>query len=387
MSDIVSVISLTKNMDYGEIIELHDKISKSDIFNKDDLIKFFEEKDIDKYINILYSPYHIKQTELYEYLSVSKTIKFNYIDDWKDDTKFNKIILLIIFNYLNDITLHKIIGNKSKKTYKNGDIINDNSLALKKFFDNEYKQFRYSFYKNLNVIMKNMEKCEFDLTKIENTMYSMIDIIQADIACRNKYNSGEYYEYKTRINDIVETRKKEDILFELYHKIVFKKLVNDDKHESLKYLLFNGWDATKNKHLWLINLITFINNGSEDAKDYLVNNIGINNFTGSSEFDKKKLIEEVAKKVNLNTTQIKNISKYIFSIGTFYKHKTYNKWYKKELEAIETFDKYKEFDLLITLNNLIDPFRTDENNNNINDLLQLLENYYITLNNFFQKSD
>lgn len=381
MSNINKVIALSNLLDYNEIIELHNRILNTKTFIAEDFITFFEQ-DIGDYINILNTPYQIKHTEFNEYLQSDPSIRLNYIDDWKDDTKYNSIMLLISFNYLNDKTLHSIIGNQTKKTYKNGDIINDNSLALKKFFDKNYKNFRTSFYKSLNVIMKDFERVGFELSEIENTFYSMIGIIQADIACRNKYDNGEYYDYKTRISDIIETRRKEDTLFELFHKITFNKLVNDPQNEPLKYILLNGWDASEKKYLWLTKLITFVNNNSEDAKDYLINNTGIKDFTGDTNIIKCGVIEDVCKKVKLNISKVKQIIKFIFSIGQFYKHRTYNKWYKKELEAIETFDIHKEKDLQLTLDEMVEKFKKDDNIH-ITCLMQLLGNYYANLSNIF----
>jgi len=381
MSNINKVITLSNLLDYNEILELYNRILTTKTFIAEDFIAFFEQ-DIEDYINILNTPYQIKHTEFNEYFQNNPSIKLNYIDDWKDDTKFNLIMLLISFNYLNDKTLHSIIGNQTKKTYKNGDIINDNSLALKKFFDKDYKNFRTSFYKSLNIIMKDFERLGFELSEIENSFYFMIGIIQADVACRNKYDNGEYYDYKTRISDIIETRKKEDILFELFHKVSYNKLVNDPKNEPLKYILLNDWDETEKKYLWLTKLITFVNNNSEDAKDYLINNTGINDFTGDSNIIKCGVIEEVCKKVKLNISKVKQIIKFIFSIGQFYKHRTYNKWYKKEMEAIETFDAHKEKDLQVTLDEMVEKFKKDDNQH-ITSLMQLFANYYANLSNIF----
>lgn len=381
MLNIAKVINLAKILDYDEILKLHNIIYNSINYTVNDFVTFFEQ-DVGDYINILNIDYKIKHIEFNKFLESNSSIKLKYIDDWKDEIKFNSIMLLITFNYLDNNTLHNIIGNQSKKTYKNGDVINDNSLALKKFFDKEYKQFRTNFYKSLNIIIKDYEREGFELSEIENTFYSMIDIIQADIACRKKYDDGEYYNYKTRISDIVDTRIKEDVLFDLFHKITFNKLVNDPKNEPLKYILLNSWDETEKKYLWLTKLITFINNNSEDAKDYLINNIGINNFTGVTNIIKCRVIEEVSKKVNLNIKSIKQITKFVFSIGLFYKHRTYNKWYKKELEAIKTFDLHKEKDLYDTLDIMIDKFKKDHNLH-INSLMQLFANYYTNLSNIF----
>jgi hypothetical protein len=135
--------------------------------------------------------------------------------------------------------------------------------------------------------------------------------------------------------------------------------------------------------MWLTKLITYINNNSEDAKDYLINNVGIKKFNGTDKVTKCKIIEEVANKVNLNTESIKYLINFIFSLGLFYKHRTYNKWYFKELEAIELFDKYKQNDLSETLKNIISKFEK-EDNKHIDELLYLLNDYYVNLSDKFK---
>lgn len=378
MKNIAEIINLSNSIDYDDIIILCDKLIGNLNESDEQLLSFLENSDIEDLNNISRIPYYIKQTEFETYLISNPKIKFSCIEDWKNENKFNSIMLLTSLNYLNESILHSIIGNQSKKTYRDGIMINDNSLALKKFFNSDYKQFRLGFYKKLDIIIKVLVKEGSDINLVEKTVYSMIEIIQADIACRSKYENGEYYDYKTKISDIVETRNKEDILYDLFYKITYNKLVNDPQHSSLKYLLFNYWDATKEKYTWLTELITFINNNSEDAKDYLINNIGICQFNGTDYKTKCRVIEEVSNLLNFNMRKIKQIINYIFSIGYYYKHRTYNKWYKKEVKAILLFDKYKEHELEETLKNIINELNLNDKPSVI-ELMSLMSDYYTTL--------
>lgn len=385
MDKITYIIKLSNYIDYSDIVILCNKlVGTLELDELDEqLLAFMEKSDIEELINISRIPHYIKQTEFETYLISNPKINFSCIEDWKNEKKFNAVMCLIALNYLNENVLHNIIGNQSKKTYKDGTIINDNSLALKKFFNSEYKQFRTGFYKNLDIIIKLLVKEGVPIDLVEKTVYQMIAIIQSDITCRTKYANGEYYEYKTKIMDIVETRNKEDMFFSLFNKIKYNKLVNDPQHSALKFLLFNSWNDTREKYTWLTELITFINNNSQDAKDYLINNIQINNFNGSDYKTKCKVIEEVTSLLNLNYKSKKQIVNYIFSIGSYYKHRTYNKWYAKELETIELFDTHKENELEETLKNLIKEFNLNDNSTSIIELMSLMSNYYTTLSNKF----
>ena len=378
MDNITKIINLSNLLDYEDIVVLCDKLINISNNTDNQEFNFIDNLEIENLINITLIPYYIKHNDFESYLISNPKINFSYIEDWKNEKKINSLMLLIASNYLNEINLRNIIGNQSKKIYKNGSIIDDNSLALKKFFNPEYKQFRTGFYKKLDIIIKLIIKEGVDIDLVEQTVYSMIAIIQADIACRSKYENGEYYEYKTRIADIVETRNKEDMLYNLFYKITYSKLLNDPSHPSLKCLLLDSWAITKEKYTWLTELITFINNNSNNSKDYLINNVGINNFVGTDKKTKCTVIEEVSYLLNLNMKSIKQIINYIFSIGNYYKHKTYNKWYTQELKSIELFDKYKENELEQTLNNLTTKFKLDSNPV-IKLLMNLMSEYYITL--------
>lgn len=377
MDNITKIIHLSSSLDYNEIIILCNQLINTLDETINDELNFIDESDIRYLIKINSIPYYIKHADFESYLISNPKIKFSHIEDWKNETKYNSLLLLIACNYLNETNLRIIIGNQSKKIYKTGAIIDDNSLALKKFFNPEYRQYRTVFYKNLDLIVKLIVKEVVDIDLVEKTVYSMIGIIQADISCRAKYETGEYYEYKTRIADIVETRSKEDMLYNLFYKITYSKLLNDPLHPSLKSLLLDTWINTKEKYTWLTELITFINNNSEDCKDYLINNVGISHFYGTDKKTKCIVIEEVSHLLNLNMKSIKQIINYVFSIGAYYKHKTYNKWYVKELESIELFDKYKEHELEETLKNLTT--KLDIGTTNVNLLMNLMSEYYTTL--------
>ena len=380
MENIQILGDLADEFNTENIIKICD-ILTNPTSNKEKLSKYIKEEDIvSEIFNTLNVSLYLKQTEFETWLATNPKIILKTIEDWKDQHKFNLILLLLSLNYINADSLHQIIGKHSKKTYKNGLIINDNSLALKKFFSKEYKEYRTGFYKQLDTIIKKI-KTKNNAELIEKTIYLMIGIIQADIVCRNKYDNAEYFEYKTKINDIVETRNKEDMLYDYFNKLTYYKLVNEPLHESLHFLLFNSWKDTEVKYTWLTKLITFINNGSIDAKDYLINTIGIPKFDYTDYKIKCRVIKEVAQKVKLNMKYINEIIKYIFSIGTFYKHRTYNKWYNNELETINTFDKYKENELEETLKNLTVGLDLEEDV--LNELMTLLSNYYLTLSKKF----
>jgi len=51
--------------------------------------------------------------------------KLKNIEDWKNDEKINVIKNLIISRSINKKTLLSLIGNQSKKTAQNGEIIDD----------------------------------------------------------------------------------------------------------------------------------------------------------------------------------------------------------------------------------------------------------------------
>lgn len=384
---ITKMIAIRDSLELPEIINLCDIVINSVNITRETLLNLLEEDEIIDYIlEISQISQNVKHQEFDVFINNNSKYKMLYLEDWKDE-KYNLILLLVAFNFINEYNLRKIIGNQSKKTYRDGTVINDNSLSLKKFFSPDYRDYRTQFYKNLELLIKLISKLGVSVESVEHAVYSMIDIIQSDIICREKYNNGEYYDYKTRISDIVETRNKEDMIFNYLNKIVYQELINDPLHEPLRFLIFNSWSETKEKYTWITELITFINNNSEDSKDYLINNVGIDKFDGTDYTTKWKVIENVATKLKLNMVFKKQIVKYIFSMGAFYKHRTYNKWYTKEYNALMTFEKHKEFELEETLTNITNQLgvssETLEETNPIKDLLSLMSSYYLTLMNKF----
>lgn len=383
MENIKKVIEIRDSLELPEIIKLCDIVVNPINITKEIILQILKNDELVNYVfDIIGISQDNKYVEYDVFITANPKIKMMYLEDWKDE-KYNMILLLVAFNFVSEHNLRKIIGNQSKKTYKDGTIINDNSLSLKKSFNSDYREYRTQFYKNLDILIKLITKLGVSIDLVEKTVYSMIGIIQSDIICREKYNNGEYYDYKTRITDIVETRNKEDMLFDYLNKIIYNEVVNEPLHESLKFLMYNSWKETKEKYTWLTELITFINNNSENSKDYLINNVGIEKFSGTDYTTKWNVIESVASKLKLNMIYKRQIVKYIFSFGALYKHRTYNKWYLQEYESIMTFEKHKEFDLEETLINITNELGIHEDtlkeSNPIKDLLSLMSSYYLTL--------
>ena len=113
------IINLSNTLDYDQIISLCDNILNNII--PDDLI--------DSRLNC------IKQTEFKDFMESNEELKLNYIEDWNNPQKYNLTLLFITLNYMDDDTLNNYIGNKSKKKYLNGEIIEDNTLSLIEFLD------------------------------------------------------------------------------------------------------------------------------------------------------------------------------------------------------------------------------------------------------------
>ncbi len=302
-------------------------------------------------------------------------IKFNYVEDWKNNKKINLIKLLIALEYLDTDTLQDNIGNQSKKTYSNGEIINDTSLSLKKCFDSEFKNFNDKFYSDLDLVRIKLINIGLDEENVKLITKQMVELIQCEVVGRKKYLSNELDKYLEKITDIVDTRLKEEKFFALVNKIRFRELVDIPEHSALKFLLHGTWSETKENFRWLTELITYINNSNPDSKEYLKSNCNISEPDINDKKFKNKVITEVAKNMSLKMELIGFIIKFIFSIGTFYKHGTYYKWYNKEFEHIKEFEKYKSksFDenLIILVHRLTD----DINIEPIQELISLIINY------------
>ena len=306
------------------------------------------------------------------------SIKLNYIDDWKDESKINLIKDLINTGSIGKKTLLYIVGNQSKKTYKNGEIIDDKSFALKKFFDTSYRETSSTFYLKMDDFKLKLVTNGMDKEILENSIQEIIKIIRANAIC-SKYNELQLFEYKQKITDILDTRNTEKQLFDLFNRHVFENLVNEPNHEALKYLLHNGWRETKEKYEWLTALITFINNGSTDCKEYLVSLFKLRPIDGSDYRAKKLLIRLVSQRKKLNLSRFDEITDFMFSIGNYYKHGTYYKWYYKEFDYIQLFEKCKSENQTV---------KTLIHNLNINlesviELTNLLDEYERLIHNHF----
>lgn len=318
----------------------------------------------------------IKYIEFIEYTKESNTINLTCIEDWKNPKKINLIKLLIVFNFIDLNSLKGIIEKESKKTYKNNEQIRDSSLTLKKMFDVNFKKYITNFYSKLDLITLQLMNLGINKDIIKNYSREMVDMMQSDLICRNKYESEKLDEYTRKISDIIDTRDIESNIYSLANKMFFHSLVNKTNNEPLKFILNNTWEETKIKYRWLTELITFINNESPDCKEYLIYNYQIPNFNGIDYMTKCDLIRNVVIRFGLNIDSINLINKFIFSIGTYYKHGTYYKWYNKELERIKQFDKYKlkSFDEnLIDLASMITPHIEIEE---IQELIILVKEYY-----------
>jgi hypothetical protein len=344
--DNICDIITNKNNNYIE--ELKNITNLKNVNNISYLIKF---------------PYYKKSVELKTWI-VNKLLDiiFNYVEDWKDQKKINLIKLLIIFGYFDVITLKQSIGKQSKKTYRSREIIDESSLALKMFFDNnELKNKTDDFYSKLDIIREDIVKLGVEFEIIKNITKQMIEVINCDIVCRQKYDNDELEKYSLKISDIVDTRLKEKIFFELFNKIKFKTLVNDTGNEALECILYVSWDETKQRYYWLTQLISFINNNNIECKEYLINECGVSPFESTDNKTKEHIIRTVVKNIGLNMENIDQIINFIFSISVYFKHGTYYKWYNKEYENIKLFEKYKNksfneniLDLVVKINNNIE---------------------------------
>jgi len=260
--------------------------------------------------------------------------KLNTIEDWKNTNMIDDIKKSIESGYINQYNIGSFLGHKSKKTYSNGDIIDDTSIALKKFMDPKIKEYIYTFYNSIDNIIKPEDSDEIN---------KIIKFIQCDIVCRDKYNMNTLDAYKQRIEDIIYTREVEELLYMMFYRKSYNKLISDPKHSALKFILYNSWEKTMTEYTWLTKLITYVNNGSIDAKQYLINlNVkdsdNVNNF-----------IVNTCEHMKLNMKYIKVIVSFIHSIGKYFKHGTYVKWYIKEKDMITIFIENKDN----ILNNMI----------------------------------
>lgn len=247
--------------------------------------------------------------------------KLECIEDWKNTDKINAIKKLINTGQINQYNIKSYLGKNSKKTYNNGIMIDDSTLAHKKFLDPEIKEYNIMFHKKIEGII--------DPTEI-------IQIIQSEIVCRDKYNNNTLDQYKNRIQDIIYTRDIEESLYLMLYRKSYNKLINDMQHNALKFILYNSWEDTMIEYTWLTKLITYVNNGSMDAKQYLLD-LGAKDSANVND-----IIIDICRiqKLNMNHTNV--IVSFIHSIGKYFKHGTYIKWYNKEYDFIKLFMENKD---------------------------------------------
>ena len=319
---------------------------------------------------------YIEFIEFIEYTKETKTINLTCIEDWKNPKKINLIKLLIVFNFVDLDSIKDIIEKESKKTYKNNEQIKDSSLSLKKMFDKNFKSFITNFYSKLDSITLRLVNLGVNKDIIKNYSREMVDMMQSEFVCRNKYESGELVEYTKKISDIIETRDIESEIYSLANKMFFHSLVNMPGNEPLKFILNNTWDNTKIKYRWLTELVTFINNDNPECKEYLINNYQIPNFNGIDYRTKCDFIRNVVNRFGLNINSINLINKFIFSIGTYYKHGSYYKWYNKEIERIKLFDQYKLKSFDENLMFLVSMITSNTEIEEIQQLIILVKEYY-----------
>ena len=253
--------------------------------------------------------------------------KLDNIEDWKNTDKINAIKKLIETGHINQNNIGSFLGHKSKKTYRNGDVIEDATLALKKCKNQEIKKYTNNFYNMIDTTIK---------PELLDEINKIIKFIQSDIICRDKYNMKTLDQYKQRIEDIIYTRNVEEELYMMFYRKSYNKLISDPQHEALKFILYNSWENTMQEYTWLAKLITFVNNGSMDAKMYLLN-LGVKDSKNVND-----IIVDTCKHMKLNMNNINVIISFIHSIGEYFKHGTYIKWYIKEHEKIIIFMENKD---------------------------------------------
>lgn len=335
MDKFIKIKDIIKSLDDNSVKIITNELVKINPNTKTNLLKITNKKFVDNLLEIKKMDYKTKQNELKQFVLANPNIKLNFVEDWKDINKIKLTKFLIALEYMDMFSLMNWVGNESKKTYSNGEKINDNSLALRKFFDEEFKRKDSEFYANLMLFTDKLVEKGNDKELINNTNHELIQMIQAEIICRDKLNNGEYENYKKKITDIVSTRWLEEEIYMLFYQVRFQHLLADPKNYPLNFLVSNGWGETYEKYLWLVKLITFLNNGSLDAKNHLIS-YGVNDFS-----DSKNLVHNVASIAKLNMNSINEICNFIFNIKNYYKHKTYYKWYLKEEKKMNVFEKYK----------------------------------------------
>ncbi len=337
--------------------------------------------------NLINSPGFIKNMDYREYINNSNTngienLKLKYIEDWKNLTKINLIKILISFGYISCTNyLLELVGNQSKKTYLNGNIINHETISRQRLLNIDSNNNYVQYFTKLEQIVTKISHKGIPKENINTITREISYLIHANVACTSINKSLE--EHKNDINNIIYTREQEDKIFDLFYKVHYNELVNDSKNSPLKFLLYNGWEKTKIKYYWLTQLITFINNNNSECREYLILNYQLPYFEETNYKTKCWLIKEIIKKLDLQVIQSNTIINFIFDIGNYYKHSTYNKWYKKELSRINMFEKYKDKTFEENIFELVNQIPLERSTNEISELLELVFNYHTVLKSFF----
>jgi hypothetical protein len=381
METINKIINWSTILTNSQVSEICHELTSFSFDTENNLIDIVGHDITKQIITIINIERDIKHNDFKNFLKAPGNIQIQLtcIEDWKSNNKLKLIKLLIGLDYLDKHVLMRLIGNQSKKTYSSGQIINYTNLTIKKIFDKNFNNFIDNFYLRFEAIRLELTKLGFDKDIISNTFREMVDLMQGHVICSEMFQNNELDGYKKQIADIIVTRDKEEQLFMLYYKIYFNRLVSLPGNSPLKYILNNSWNETKIKYLWLTNLITFINNGSENCKKYLIEHYGIKKFEGSGYGSKCFLIREVIKKFNLSYKNSNEIIDFIFSIGTYFKHGTYFKWYYKQMKRIEIFEQYSSntFDENLIL--LVSNVTTNIDIPEIIQLIELVKEYYTYL--------
>jgi hypothetical protein len=100
--------------------------------------------------------------------------------------------------------------------------------------------------------------------------------------------------------------------------------------------------------------------------------------------NKQDLIIQTAQKVRLNIKYSNEIINFVFDIGNSFKHGTYIKWYRKELDLITLFEQYQEQTIQQYFTSMIDRlFEQNENDNVKQNVLDMMMEHYMNMMRMF----
>ena len=364
------VLEILHSLSDEDIVSLCDSIRTGTVGKETDTLSLH-------LTTVLSTPQHVKQNEMSMLLDgkheMTLSLILYTIEDWKNTVNVNRIRFLLLLDALDKKTFHEIVGHQSKKTVGDGTIIDVASLAVKKMCNEEYQRYSTSFYTRLDGIRL---QCNYSINKgIDN----MLKQIQSEIACRSKYESHTLEEHKHKLLDSIETRTIEAELFALFYKNRYKQLISVPGHTALHFILYHTWSETKEMYPWLTHLMTYINNSSAESKTYLMKHLDIRHFK-----NKQDLIIQTAQKVRLNIKYSNEIINFVFDIGNSFKHGTYIKWYRKELDLITLFEQYQDQTIQQYFTSMIDSlFEQNENDNVKQNVLDMMMEHYMNMMRMF----